>query len=554
MKKVGFVMEILAVIPARGGSKGIPRKNVRLIAGKPLIYYAIHNAQQCGLITDVAVSSDDEEILTIAENYHAVALSRSSALAQDAVTLDPVIFDAVEQMEKRKNKRYDIVITLQATSPVLRSDTLRDAVLEFVDRDADTYISATNKPHLSWSKDEEGRFFPLYKERLNRQQLPPNYLEAGAFLITRRENVTPNSRLGKSISVYELPESEAIDIDSPADWIVCESILGKKRIVLRADGYKQIGMGHIYHCLTLAYNLVGHEIMFVSRADCTEGIQKIKDSFMPLTIVRDDEEFFRFLKEYQPDIVVNDCLDTSAEYMKALKQLCKRVVTIEDMGEGIRYADVVINALYDNKDETKNGNVYSGEKYICLRDEFLISEPKPFSPEVKTVLSLFGGTDPSNMTSVIYRLAGQMHQNYPNVRFVFLAGIGYDCEKNGIVTREEENIFVVKDAKYVSAYMRQADLAFTSQGRTVYEFAAMGVPAIDLAQNEREQLHTFAQMNNGFFNLGLGKDVRQETIERSFEFLMNTPQLRSEMRNLMLARGQELKNGVHREVKLILGE
>lgn len=240
--------------------------------------------------------------------------------------------------------------------------------------------------------------------------------------------------------------------------------------------------------------------------------------------------------------------------MKALKQLCKRIVTIEDMGEGTRYADVVINALYDNKDETKNGNVYSGEKYICLRDEFLISEPKPFSPEVKTVLSLFGGTDPSNMTSVIYRLAGKMHQNYPNVRFVFLAGIGYDCEKNGIVTREEENIFVVKDAKYVSAYMRQADLAFTSQGRTVYEFAAMGVPAIVLAQNEREQLHTFAQMNNGFFNLGLGKDVRQETIERSFEFLMNTPQLRSEMRNLMLARGQELKNGVHREVKLILGE
>lgn len=547
-------MEILAVIPARGGSKGIPRKNVRLIGGKPLIYYAIHNAQQCGLITDVAVSSDDEEILTIAENYHAVALNRSSALAQDAVTLDPVIFDAVEQMEKRKNKRYDIVITLQPTSPVLRCETLTAAVREFIDRDADTYISATNKPHLSWSKDEEGRFFPLYKERLNRQQLPPNYLEAGAFLITRRKNVTPNSRLGKSISVYELPESEAIDIDSPADWIVCESILGKKRIVLRADGYKQIGMGHIYHCLTLAYNLVGHEIMFVSRSDCAEGIQKIKDSFMPLTIVRDDQEFFRFLKEYQPDIVVNDCLDTSVEYMKTLKQLCKRIVTIEDMGEGTRYADVVINALYAGKENPEHCHVYSGEKYICLRDEFLISEPKPFSPEVKTVLSLFGGTDPSNMTSVIYQLAGKMHQKYRDVRFIFLAGIGYDCEKNGIVTKAEENIFVVKDAKYVSAYMRQADLAFTSQGRTVYEFAAMGVPAIVLAQNEREQLHTFAQMNNGFLNLGLGKDVRQETIERSFEFLMNTPQLRSEMRALMLARGQELKNGVHREVKLILGE
>lgn len=546
-------MEILAVIPARGGSKGIPRKNVRLIAGKPLIYYAIHNAQQCDLITDVVVSSDDEEILTIAENYHAVALNRSSALAQDAVTLDPVIYDAVEQMEKRRNKRYDLVITLQATSPVLKSDTLRNAVSEFIECGADTYISATNKPHLSWSKDDSGRFFPLYKERLNRQQLPPNYLEAGAFLITRRENVTPNSRLGKNISVYELPESEAIDIDSPADWIVCESILGKKKIVLRADGYRQIGMGHIYHCLTLAYNLVGHEVMFVSRADCTEGIQKLQASFMPLTLVRDDEEFFRFLEEYQPDIVVNDCLDTTAEYMKRLKRLCKRVVTIEDMGEGTRYADVVINALYDSKEEPKIKNVYSGEKYICLRDEFLISEPKPFSAEVKNVLSLFGGTDPSNMTSVIYQLARKLHPTYSEVRFVFLAGIGYDCEKNGIVTREDENIFVVQDAKYVSAYMRQADLAFTSQGRTVYEFAAMGVPAIVLAQNEREQLHTFAQMNNGFFNLGLGSKVSDETIARSFEFLMNTPQLRSEMRELMLAQGENLKNGVQREVQLILG-
>ena len=138
-------MEILAVIPARGGSKGIPRKNVRLIAGKPLIYYAIRNAKQCELITDVAVSSDDEEILTIAENYHAAALNRSSALAQDAVTLDPVIFDAVEQMEKRENKRYDIVITLQPTSPVLRCETLTAAIRDFIDRQADTSAPPTNR-------------------------------------------------------------------------------------------------------------------------------------------------------------------------------------------------------------------------------------------------------------------------------------------------------------------------------------------------------------------------------------------------------------------------
>lgn len=546
-------MNILAVIPARGGSKGIPRKNVRLMAGKPLIYYAIHNAKTCEMITDVAVTSDDEEILHIAEEYGANALQRSSELAKDAVTLDPVIYDAMLQMEKLKGTTYDIVITLQPTSPVLSKDTLLTAIKDFVESGKETSISAVNKPHLAWSQNEDG-FYPLYKKRLNRQQLPPNYLEAGAFLITKREYVKPDSRMGKKISVYEIPETEAVDIDSVLDWIVCESLLSKKRIVLRADGYRMIGMGHIYHCLTLAYNLIGHEIMFVTRKDCKEGIRKIEESFLPFKIIKDDDDFFEFLKEYKPDIIVNDCLDTEADYVKKLKRLCKRVVTIEDMGEGARYADAVINALYQGERIQEYRHVYSGEKYICLRDEFIISEPKEFSSQVKEVLVLFGGTDPSDLTAVIYRLARKMHKKYPEIHFTFLVGIGYDCNSHGICSRNEENISVIQDTSSVSAYMKRADMAFTSQGRTVYEFAVMGVPSIVLAQNEREQLHTFAQMENGFLNLGMGSRIGEETLERAFEFLVNTPQMREEMRRLMLEHGELLKNGVSREVNLILGE
>lgn len=103
---------VLAVIPARGGSKGIPRKNVRLMNGKPLIYYAIHNAKNCSSIDDVVVSSDDEEILKIASSYGVENMTRDSELAKDAVTLDPVIYDAVCTMEKKKGIQYDVVITL----------------------------------------------------------------------------------------------------------------------------------------------------------------------------------------------------------------------------------------------------------------------------------------------------------------------------------------------------------------------------------------------------------------------------------------------------------
>lgn len=546
-------MRILAIIPARGGSKGIPRKNVRLMAGKPLLYYAIHNAQLCDSITDVAVSSDDDEILAIAETYGAVPLRRRAELAQDAVTLDPVIFDAVQQMEERTGSPYDIVVTLQPTSPVLHPETLQAAIAAFVEAGAETYISAVNKPHLAWGRNDSG-FYPLYTARLNRQQLPPNYLEAGAFLITRREFVTPSSRMGRQISVYEIPELEAVDIDSPLDWVMCESILNRKKIVLRADGYQRIGMGHIYHTLTLAYNLIGHEVMFVTKAGCDEGIRKLQASHLPMTVVQDDAAFFRFLESYRPDIVVNDCLDTTAEYVQALKRLCPRVVTIEDMGEGARYADVVINALYEGDKSADNRHVYSGEKYICLRDEFITAQPKAFSADVREVLALFGGTDPSNLTEVVYRLAREAHKAFPHIHFTFIAGLGYDCESRGVLSREEENITVVRDAKFVSAYMKKADLAFTSQGRTVYEFASLGVPAIVLAQNRREQLHTFAQMENGFFNLGLGSEVSFDTLRRSFDFLVSTPQLREAMRRLMLEHESQLKNGVKCEVKLILGE
>lgn len=542
-------MKILAVIPARGGSKGIPRKNVRLMKDNPLIYYAINNALKCTAITDVVVSTDDDEIASVSNMYKAQVIIRDPKLADDITTLDPVVYDAVLKMEEKHKKKYDIVITLQPTSPLLKSVTLKDAIEDFVKDNKDTYISVTNKPHLAWSKDKD-RFYPLYEKRLNRQQLPPNYHETGAFLITKREFVTNNSRLGKTVSVYEIPENESIDIDSVSDWITCESELRKKKIVFRADGHKMLGMGHIYHCLTLAYKMIEHQVMFVSKSKYQEGIDKILQNNMPCTIMQNDDDFFDFLAEYKPDVVVNDCLDTTLEYINRLKSLVKRVVTIEDLGTGIYAADAVINALYENKNV--DAHIYSGEKYICLRDEFLIQTPKEFSPEVENVLVMFGGTDPSNLTKKIYDISLIINNKHPKIKFIFIAGSAYDCEAHGVFSVEDKNITVIKDTKRVSEYIKNADIAFTSQGRTVFEFASLGVPAIVLAQNEREQLHTFAQMENGFLNLGLGINVSDDTLLKTFEWLIHTPQIRFEMQNLMLRN--DLKSGVDRVKKIILGE
>lgn len=540
-------MKILAVIPARGGSKGIPRKNVRLMNGKPLIYYAIHNALSCPQITDVVVTSDDFELLSIAERFGAIPLERSAELSGDKVTLDPVIYDAVVKTEQQKGCRYDIVITMQATSPTLQTKTLSDAIDEFISGDFDTFISAVNKPHLSWTTDANGDFIPAYKERLNRQYLPPNYVEAGAFVISRRDDVKETGRIGKKVRVYGISETEAVDIDSIQDWVSCEALLGKKKILLRCDGYREIGMGHIFHCLTLYYNLTAHEVVFVTKKG-TEGEKKLKERFVKLVSIENDEEFFAFAREYKPDIVVSDILDTTKEYMQTLKTLAQRVVSIEDIGEGAKYADAVINALYDGLPK-KAENVYAGSDYVCLRDEFLYTEPAAFRPECKNILVLFGGTDPSNLTQKMYAVAKKLQTTYP-CRFTFIAGIGYDANAHGIVSCD--GIDVLRDISFMSEHIKAADLAVTSQGRTVYEIAAMGVPAIVMAQNERETLHTFASMKNGFMNLGLGVNVDDDTLYSTLNWLICTPQIREEMRNLMLKNN--LKNGLVREIRIILGE
>ena len=192
-------MKTLIVIPARGGSKRIPRKNVRIMCGKPLICYSIENAKSLrdnlNMDVDVAVSTDDEELAEIVRNRGVIVIDRPKELATDKVTLDPVIFHAVETMEKQKNVRYDTVITMQATSPTLKRDTVRRAIQFFENNSFDTIISATNKPHLSW-KVEGGEIVKNYEKRLNSQELPANYLETGGFLITKRECVTECGRIG----------------------------------------------------------------------------------------------------------------------------------------------------------------------------------------------------------------------------------------------------------------------------------------------------------------------------------------------------------------------
>ncbi len=544
-------MKILVVIPARGGSKRIPRKNVRMMNGKPLILYSIENALKLKdkFDVDVCVSTDDVELGGIAQGKNIEVVWRDEKLSADNVTLDPVIYDAVGKMENRFKVNYDVVVTMQATSPTLRGVTIQKALEDFADSDYDTMISCVNRPHLSWTR-KNGRIVKNYEKRLNSQELPCNYLETGAFLITRRGCVTEDSRIGENITVYETDAKEAIDIDSEEDWISAESILKRKRILLRCVGKIELGMGHIYRCLSIAYKLIGHDFIFVTDADSAKATAKLADSYLKYEVIENDEDYERILKNYMPDIVVNDVLDTTEELIKLERKYTKRIVNFEDMGPGAWLADVVINALYENQPH-KPHNVYEGSDYYFIRDEFLTETPKEFSPECRNIMIMFGGADPSNLTGKLYDICQVLHPKMPNVEFHFITGFAY-AHKEDIKPIPPANIFVHNDAKRVSAFMKQADMCITSQGRTIFELASMGVPAIVLAQNEREAEHVFAGMGNGFINLGIGERTDTLTIIRTIMWLADMPHVRAEMRDLQLSK--KFEKGQDRVIRLILGE
>jgi CMP-N-acetylneuraminic acid synthetase len=532
----------LAVIPARGGSKGIPRKNLRALNGKPLIFYAINNALESSRLSDVYVTSEDDEILSIASKLGARTFKRRSELAGDAITLDAVVHEVVEALSAGASDPYSYVATLQPTSPLLSSATIDRALKHLADNGRiDTIISAVEDTHLTWKPGPEGPI-PNYHQRLNRQQLPKSYRETGGFLITRAQYVTPTSRIGGSVELFLLSGGEAIDIDTFEDWSVCEYLLRRKKILFVVTGNEQIGLGHAYRTLTLASQLVEHRLVFLADSGSRLAFEKINAQNYECH-VQQEPDLVEEIVRLRPDVVVNDILDTDASYMRRLKDLGFVTINFEDLGEGSRLADVAINALYPEK--APYINHYYGHEYFCARDEFHFTPPKEVGLAVKNILVTFGGTDPNNLTQ---KVISAIHDFCASrgITITVVAGLGY-THQAGLASFSQ--VRLARDVRNMSDYMLGADIAFTSAGRTVYEMACVGTPCVVLAQNEREMTHLFASAENGFMHLGLGKDASGPSILTALKELVDSYDQRKHMNEVMLSR--KLLDGRERVLKII---
>ncbi len=535
-------MNILAIIPARGGSKGIPRKNLRLLNGKPLIYYSIKTALASKYDIDVYVSSEDDEILHTAIDFGSKIHKRDKNIADDKTTLDPVIYDCYNYVQKIEKKKYDFIITIQATSPLLKTLSLDNAIEKVIaDETIETIIASKDDTHLSWRKEDD-KFLPNYEERVNRQYLTPTFTETGGFFITRKEIITPNNRIGKNVELYILSNGEEIDIDTYEDWNICEYHLQRKHIVFIVTGNREVGLGHVYNTLLIANDILNHQITFLVDCDSQMAYEKIASKNYPV-FMQKNENIIDDIKNLNADIIINDRLDTSENYINQLKNLGLQVINFEDLGDGSKKADLVINAIYPEKQVLEDH--YFGHNYFILRDEFIYSKQKETISKVKNILITFGGVDPNNYTKKVIESIYE-YCNINTINIIVIAGFGYKeyCSLNKF-----KNVRIEQNVTNISKYMFEADLIFTSAGRTTYEIASVGTPTIVMAQNERELTHFFASSEFGFLNLGLGYDISKDELYKQFLELVNSEKNRRYMNQLM--KKLNLKNGRETVIKLI---
>ncbi|MBQ2654364.1 MAG: UDP-2,4-diacetamido-2,4,6-trideoxy-beta-L-altropyranose hydrolase [Methanobrevibacter sp.] len=523
---------ILVVIPARGGSKGIPRKNLRLLDNKPLISYSIGVAKASQYVDDVVVTTDDSQIALIAEKFGASVVRRSEELSTDEALLDPVIHDAMIQKEKMAFDEYDIVITLQPTSPLIKTQTLDEAIEKFDDFGLDSVISVVDDRHLSWGYDENNqRYFPNYIERVNRDDLPKSFRETGAILATRRSFVHEDSRLGANIGIVEVSHEESVNIETFQDWWMAENYLRKKRIAIVVNAYNEIGTSYIERCLAIASKLVFHDVLFLTNERYQLGVDILSKFNYSHKTYEDSNDLFDILSQYGPHIVVNDIQDTSEEYVSALNEKGYFVVNFEDLGMGSGIANVVFDDLYEH--DLSESNVFTDHKFFILRDEFYYQPAKIITNEVKQVLIAFGEIDSNNLTEKA--IDSILSTNYEG-RIDVIVGLGYERLEE-LISKYESNplIQIYRDVSNISEFMFKADIIFSSANKSIYEICSLGVPTICLCQDNREESHAFVTRNNGFINLGLGEAVEKQEITDQFIALVNDYELRLDLHEKMLS-------------------
>ncbi|MFV0433694.1 MAG: cytidylyltransferase domain-containing protein [Leucobacter sp.] len=529
------------IIPARGGSVGVPRKNLRKLGGKPLIRHTIDTALEVLPPERVIVVTDDAEIRTVAENAGARVIHETFPTPPEE-TLDTKVLRNLPALRERGARGSDPVLTVQPTSPLLRAETVRRAIRLFDDAETRSVLSVARDQHLRWKRNDDGSVAPLFTARVNRQQLPLEYRETGGVIAARLDDIEQRgTRVIEPVRVIELEAEEAIDIDNYADLLATAHLLTRMRVAIRVDASPELGMGHVYRMLALAAELARHEVTVYLSADAPLGQRFFGEYPYRTELVADERDFLARLERSRPEIVVFDVLDTSAAQIAGVREAVPdaRIVSFEDRGGGAAEVDLLVTEFVDNPDVPQSRKL-AGIDFALLAPSFEIEQRhgSRVRDEVGEVLVLFGGTDPSGLAvRALESLARVGYAGHVTVA----RGLGAEA-----ITIDDSSLpfalRVLENVTNMPALMAEADFAFTSAGRTVIELLSQGTPAICLAQNEKELTHTHATAENGVLALGLGVAVDDIALDAATQSMLDDAELRRRYAERAARAGEQRSN------------
>lgn len=483
-----------ALIPARGGSKEVRNKNLQLVGGKPLVIRSIELLKLAG-IEEIVVSTDSNEIWsTVLSHYgeQVKLIHRDPLLALDTATVDDVVADYIKRHAPER-----LLVLQPSTYGLDPAHVLK--LIKVADHVKKNLVGTVDSSHIYW----KGKL-PIVKERKNRQTLAPVQKEIGL-----RAYANPGE-----LKLGPLPlDASVIEIDTVADLRAAQSNAATRTVIIEFAAEPNMGLGHLYRSMAIRDALAHHETYLVSTAATTETARVLAGAYHASPPETSNS-----------GVWILDTLDTDAAYVLDLKGRGWKVVTLEDEGSGMIYADATINSLYGS-------GTHNGVDYAVLRPEFTGLPPFEVKEEARDVLISFGGEDPKDLGPTVqqYFVGSQL-----NTTWLF----------------PPANQLTVN---HMAASMMAHDLLITSAGRTLYEAAAVGIPTIAIAANQREARHLHLGPMYGNVYMGLAEEALADatTVPRTVSSVLGSLSLRKEMseRSRKMVDGR----GLERIVRIVEG-
>lgn len=371
-------MKIVAIIPARGGSKGIPRKNLMPLAGKPLIAHTIEHALRARQVNRTIVSTDDAKIAAVSEQYGAEVVIRPPELATDTASAESVLLHVLSFLEQKEGYLPSLVVLLQPTSPLRQPDDIDHAIDTLSAAGADSLFSGCRSHNFYW-RLEDGQPISAnydYRHRPRRQDFTPEYIENGSIYVTKTKVLKQHgNRLGGRITFYEMNPLDSFQIDTEEDFLLLERLLSLRHRHHAVEKLKGVELLMLDFDGVLTDNRVlvtqnGKESVVCHRGDGL-GIERLRQAGIPVVVISKETNAVVSARCHKLGI---PCFQNAADKLSVLKQAAKAhgtnldkvayvgndvndIACIEAVGVGVAVADAhpMVIAIADIVTEAAGG-------------------------------------------------------------------------------------------------------------------------------------------------------------------------------------------------------